>query len=155
MADKMINVVRLRNSPYVVNYRIDGNIKRYVWSGSRNNKQDIRQLPESLVNHLLMSSRCFTDGELKILEDTSEAKEIVENIDNKEAYVNNTNSREDIIKLLNSNINYMKGRLNKITVLTEKNFVIDVAKEINLDSATKRAWLAEWLGVPVDVLFEN
>lgn len=150
---KEIKVERLRNIPYVFNYRTETGIKRYEWSGSKNGKTDIKLLPEDAVNYLLMNSTCFKEGELRIIEDSEEAKEIVENIDDKESYKANTHTREEIIKLLNGNINTMKKEFSQITNQQEKLFILEIAKEIKLDSLSKQKVIADMLNTPVDILF--
>jgi hypothetical protein len=151
----MVKIARLRNTPYVVNIKSESGIKRYEWIGSKGDKTDIRSIPEDVVNHLLMSSRCFNDGELKIIEDSDESKDIITNIDEIDKYRNNTNSKEDIKKMLDLPVAKLKTELNKITVVGEKNFVIEVAKEIGLDSSSKRKILGEWLGTPAEILFDD
>jgi hypothetical protein len=153
--EKTIKVARYRTTPYIVNYITNGGIKPYIWSGSKGNKVDIKEVPVEVVDWLIMNSACFRDGELAIIEDSEEAKEIVENIDNVEEYRNNTHSKEEIIQLLNGNINKMKSVLNKITNKGEKKFVIEVAKEIKLDSNAKLTFLADWYGVKKDILFDD
>lgn len=153
MKEKTIKIARLRNIPYKVNYVGDGIKRTYVWSGSKNGVIDIKDIPEDVVNWLLMSTVCFKEGELKIVEDTPTAKEAVANIDGKEEYKENTHSREEIAKLLEGNTNTMKAELNKITNIAEKRFVCDVAKEIKLDVSSKRNFLANWIGVAEDILF--
>lgn len=147
MAD--IKIARYRFAPYIVNY---GN-KSYAWSGSKGKKVDIKSIPEEVVDWLTMNSVCFREGELVIIEDSQEAKEIVENLDDVEEYRNNSFSKEDAIKLLEGNANKMKAELNKIENKDTKKFFIDIAKEINLDSSAKQSFLAEWFGVKKDILF--
>lgn len=151
----MVKIARLRNTPYVVNIKSEGGLKRYEWTGSKGDKIDSKPIPDEIVNHLLMSSRCFTDGELKILEDSEESKELIENIDDLEQYTDNTHTRADIQKILNLPSNKLKTELNKITVIGEKNFVVEVAKEMGIDSASKRKTIAEWLGTPAEILFDD
>lgn len=155
MSDQLIKIARYRNIPYTVNYIVNGGIKTYQWSGSKGNKYEIKELPIEIVDWLSMNSRCFSDGELVILGNSQEAKEAISNIDDIEKYENNTNTKEDIVKILEGNINKMKSALEKITVNEEKRFVIEVAKEIKLDSAAKLKFLSEWMGVPQDVLFDE
>lgn len=111
------------------------------------------KLPHEVVDWLLMNSVTFSEGELVIVEDSDEAKEIISNIDDTEKYENNTHSREEIVKILEGNFMKMKSELGKITVLQEKQYVVDLAKEIKLDSSSKQKYLADWLDVPVDILF--
>jgi hypothetical protein len=49
----------------------------------------------------------------------------------------------------------MKTVLSKIENVQEKNFVIDIAKEIKLDSNSKLKFLSEWMNIPQDILFEE
>ena len=150
---KTIKVARYRNVPYVVNYNLNGMPRTYTWAGSKNGKYEVKEIPEEVVNWLVMNSQCFNDGELVIVDESEDAKEIVDNIIEKEQYENNTHTKEEIIKILNSNYNTMVSKLEKITVNEEKRFVIDVAKEIKLDSVKKQKYLADWVGVPADILF--
>jgi hypothetical protein len=148
-----IKIARYRFAPYIVNYITNGGIKTYTWTGSKGNKVDIKSIPEEVVDWLVMNSSCFREGELVIIEDTKEAKEIVENIDDVEEYRVNSHSKEEAVKLLEGNANKMKSELNKITNKDAKKFFIDVAKEIKLDSSAKQSFLAEWFGVKKDILF--
>ena len=151
--EKMINIARYRNTPYVVNFITNGGLKTYQWSGSKNNKTDIKPITEEVVDWLLMNSSCFRDGELVVIEDTPEAKEVLENIDDKDSYVNNTHSREEVVKLLKGNVKQLKAELSKVTVESEKRFIIQVAKEEKIDSVSTLKVLSEWAGIPQDVLF--
>lgn len=149
--EKTIKIARYRTVPYTVNY----NGKSYAWSGSKGSKYDIKDIPQDVVDYLVMNSVSFTDGELAILDESEEAQETIENIHDKESYVNNTHTKEEIEKILTGNFKKMESDLGKITVPEEKKFVIEVAKEIKLDSAAKQKFLAEWVGVPVDILFSD
>lgn len=154
MEDKLILVGRLRPVPYTINYtNSQGNIQSYIWQGSKGKKVDSKSIPQMVVDYLSMNSTCFTDGELVIMEEEAK-KDILDSIDEPDKYENNTHSREEIEKILNSTVASMKKQLNKIDVLSEKHFVVQVAKEMELDSKTKLKFLAEWLGVAEDLLFE-
>ena len=148
-----VKVARYRTAPYFVNHITDGGIKAYSWSGSKGNKVDIKEIPEEVVDRLMMESVCFRDGELVIIEEDDKAKELVSNIDDLEEYRNNTHSKEEVIKILEGNYKKMEAELNKITNKDEKKFFIDVAKEINVDSNAKLNILANWFGVKRDILF--
>lgn len=152
---KTMKVARYRNSPYTVNFITNGGLKTYQWASSKDKKTDIKALPTEVVDWLLMNSVTFSEGELVIVDETEEAKEAISNIDDTEKYENNTHSREEIVKLLEGNHLKMKSELSKVTVLQEKQYIVDIAKEINLDSSSKQKFLAEWLDVPVDVLFAD
>lgn len=152
---KTLKVARYRNSPYTVNYITNGGLKTYQWAPSKHNKTDVKDLPIEVVDWLLMNSVTFSQGELVITEETEEAQDAISNIDDTEKYINNTHSRDEIIKLLEGNHLKMKSELGKVTVLQEKQYVVDIAKEINLDSSSKQKFLAEWIDVPFDVLFAD
>ncbi|MNK45794.1 hypothetical protein D3C87_645650 [compost metagenome] len=153
--DNTIKIARYRNCPYTVNFTVNGGLKTYQWAGSKGDKADIKQIPVEVADWLIMTSKCFKDGELKILEDSETAKEIVSNIDDIDSYNNNSHTREDIVKILQGNFNKMKSELEKITVQSEKQYVLDVAKETKLDVASKQKFIADWIGTPVDVLFDE
>lgn len=148
-----IKIARYRTTPYHVNYNMNGLLKSYTWAGSKGTKVDVKSIPQEVVDYLLMNSVCFKEGELAIIEDTEEAKEVVSYIEDVEEYRNNTHSKEDAIKILEGNFSKMKSELGKITNKGEKKFFIDTAKEIKLDSNAKLKFLAEWYGVKQDILF--
>lgn len=154
--EKMIKIARYRNTPYTVNYNMNnGAMKSYQWSGSTTNKIDIKPVPEEVVNWLLMNSVTFRDAELVIVDDSEDAKEVIDNIGDVEEYQNNAHSREDVVKLLKGNVNKLKAELKKITVDSEKRFIIEVAKEEKIDSNAILKALSEWAEVPMDILFDE
>jgi hypothetical protein len=150
-----IKLARYRNTSYFVRYDADGSNRQWSWAGSRNGKVDIKEVPKEVVEWLQMNSICFDKGELVILEETEDTKEIKDGIVEIEAYENNTHSKEEIEKLLSSNINKMKAELNKITVDSEKQFVIEVASEMKDDiTKGKLDFLSQWMGVDSSILFD-
>lgn len=154
--EELIKVARHRTSQYIVNFPTNtGGIKTYVWAGSKGTKVDIKPLPSEVVEYLLLNSMCFRDGELKIVEDSEVAKEVVESIDDVEEYRKNSHTKEEAIKILEGNFNKMKTELNKITNKQEKKFFVDVAKEIKLDANSKLKFISDWYGVKQDILFED
>jgi hypothetical protein len=152
---KTLKVARHRGAPYTVNYPTNGGLKTYQWTGSKGNKEDIKEIPSEAVDYLLMNSACFRLGELVIIEDSEEAKEVVSNIDEVEEYKNNSQSKKEITKILEGNFMKMKSELNKITNKDQKKFVVEVAKEIKLDSNSKLKFISEWFGVSQDILFSD
>jgi hypothetical protein len=154
MSEK-VKLARYRNTSYFVG-SIDGSNVQYTWNGSRNGKAEIKEVPRDVVNWLTMNSICFDKGELVILEDDKQAvEEIKDSIVEREAYDNNTHTQEEIKKLLEGNINKMKAELKKITVDSEKQFVIEVANELK-DELTKGKldFLAGFMGVDSSILFD-
>lgn len=150
MAD--IKLGRYRMIPYTV--RWEGRTMPYEWAGMKGDRVDIKSVPEELIQYLEMSTSCFRDGELKIIEDTEEIKEMVENLPDKEEYLANTMSKEDIVKLLNGNYKKLENELKAMSKDSISN-IIDIAKEIKLDSSAKQKILADAIKVPFDILFEE
>ena len=154
MSEK-IKLARYRNTSYFVRYNVDGAKRQWSWAGSRNGKVETHEVPKEVVEWLQMNTICFDKGELVIVEETETAKEAKEGIIEKEVYESNTHSREDILKIIGGNINKMKAELKKITVDSEKQFVIDVASSLK-DELTKGKldFLAEWMNIDASILFD-
>lgn len=151
---KIIKLARNRSYPFVVNFSTsEGFVKSYEWAGSKGSYVDIKEIPEEVVQYLMMNTVTFVDGELTIVEDSDVAKETIENLP--EEYQNNGHTKEQIIELLNGDIKVLKAELNKIEDKGEINFFCEVAKEIKLDSSAKKKALAEKIKMPVDILFED
>lgn len=154
MAEKTIKVSRYRGGDYTVNYDNNGRLMKYIWSGSKGNKIDTKLLPEYVVDWLIVSTSAIKNGSL-VIEDDENSKEITDNINYKEEIKNSIHTRAEIEKILKGNTNTMKSRLDKITNETEKNFVVDVAQDMKIDSMAKREFLAEWADVNINMLFED
>ena len=154
MAEKMINVSRYRDGEYTVNYMMNGRPVTYKWAGSQGSKIDTKPIPEYVVDWLIMSTTAIKNGSLVIEKDET-SKEIIKNIGYEEDIKDVVHTREEIEAILKGNINKMKSELKKITNETEKDFVINIAQEIKIDSVGKREFLAEWMGIDVNMLFYN
>lgn len=152
MADKMVRVSRYRDGDYVVNYDMNGRIITYKWTGCKGNKIDTKLIPDYVVDWLVMSTTAISNGSLVIEKDEA-SKEIIENINYEETVKNVVHTRKEIEEILTGNYNKMKSELSKIYNKAEKDFVISIAKELNIDSIGKRRFLAEWIGIDVDMLF--
>lgn len=152
--EKNVMVARYRPSDFIVNYvSFNGDRKRYVWNGSKGERFDKKLIPQSVVDDLTMTDSLFSDGELVLLDEESE-KILLEGIDDMEKYKNNTHSKQEIKEILGESLVSMKAKLKKIDVTEEKQFVVDIAREVKLDSKNKLKFLAEWLGVDEDLLFD-
>ncbi|MCA1025675.1 hypothetical protein LCM23_06195 [Cytobacillus kochii] len=150
-----VKLARHRNTSYFVRYDADGSNKQWTWAGSKNGRIDTKEVPREVVDWLQMNSVCFDKGELVIVGDAKDISELKDGISDIEAYESNTHSNEDIEKLLNGNINKMKSELKKITVDSEKQFVVEVATHLR-DSLTKGKldFIAEWMGTDSSILFD-
>jgi hypothetical protein len=153
--NEKVKLARYRNTSYFVRFDADGSNRQYTWNGSKNGKAEIKEVPREVVEWLQMNSICFDKGELVIIEENETTNEIKDGIVEIETYQNNTHTQEEIEKLLNGNINKMKAELKKITVDSEKHFVIEVASALK-DELTKGKldFLAEWMGIDSSLLFE-
>lgn len=148
--EKTIKLARYRTTPYTHNHVTNGGTKKYEWAGATDRKVDVKAIPEEVFDWMTMNSVCFSKGELVIVE---EDETLVENIVDVEEYKNNTHTKDEITKILQGNLQKMKKELEKITVDSEKKFVLSVAQELKEDLAQgKVKFLSEWLGVSSDVL---
>ena len=153
--NETVKLARYRNTSYFVKYTGNGQERQYTWSGSKNGRPDIISVPRDVVDWITMNTSCFDKGQLVILEDEVVVKEIKDTITNVEVYENNTHTKEEIEKLLGGNINKLKAELKKITVDSEKQFVIDVASDMKDDlTKGKLDAIADWMGVSADILFD-
>lgn len=108
-----------------------------------------------------LNTTALKNGELVILdiESNENAKEIIDNMlesDSKQYEINSI-TKDEIINLLQGNYKKMEKELNKITSQSTKEFVLQVAKEIKIDSLTKQKILKNWIGsqLSVEELFGN
>lgn len=155
MQDK-IKVYRYRISPFVVNFPTPTGVQSYKFTGSKKNREEYKMLPLEVVQWLQLSTSTFYDGELVIeTEGIEEIEELyIDEVDLVE-YENNTHTRTEVEDILKGNFLQMKSELNKITSDSEKRFVIDIAKEMKIDSVGKRKFLAELIGIDVEFLFAD
>jgi len=149
MMEKKIALQRLRNTPFTVNCPKTN--KSYKWSGATAKKIDSHEVPQETYDWLFMATTTLLSGELVVCNEEAK-KELKESLleEELEEINNNIHTRTEIEEILNSNTNSMKAKLEKITEKSEKTFIINVAKEIKLDSAAKRKFLNEWAGYEID-----
>jgi hypothetical protein len=139
--NETVKLARYRSGEYTVNY--DG--KRYYWVGSKNGIKNIVPVPKEVYDWLLIGTRAIATGELVPVED--EAKEQLSYTENVEEVMKNVHTEEEIEKILTGNYKAMEKQLKEITNKDEKDFVLQVAKKINIDSASKRQFIVEWVGI--------
>lgn len=138
---------------YIINFES----KSYIIPGSKGKIIGTKEVPYSVYEYLTMFTDCFKDGELVIQVKTNDEKELLSDFYGKEEYEANALKKDDIVKLLSGNLKKMESELNKITSNTTKRFVLDVAKEIKVENATKQRFLKEWLGLelPIEDIFKD
>lgn len=150
-----IILARYRAGEFGVNYNNGGKLESFKWSGAKGKQIDKKPIPKYIVDWLLMDTTTISDGHLVIVSDDKESKQIKENIGEDADLDNNTHTHEEIESILTGNFPKMKSALNKITKQAEKDFVIEVAQEIKIDSVGKRNFLAEWVGIDAEILFAD
>ena len=140
---KLYKIARNRGTKFTVNCPITK--KSYKFFGSKQGRTDIKEIPEETYLWLLSDTTAFSDGELALV-DMEDKKELKEQSFDEDIEVieNNTHTRDEIIKILNGNTNSMKKKLESITIKEEKAFVMQVAKEVKLDSNAKLTFLETW-----------
>ena len=136
---------------YIINFEN----KSYIIPGSKGNIIGKKDVPYSVYEYLTMFTDCFKDGERIIKVERKADEELLEDFYGKEEYELNALTKEEVIKLLSGNLKKMESELNKITSETTKRFVLDVAKEIKIQNATKQKFIKEWLGLelPIEDIF--
>ena len=142
-----IVLARYKNTDYTVNYEN----KRYVWYGSKGSIISKREVPMDVYEWLTMNTFALQNGELVLDSSNENLEELKENIYEIEEYEVNSISKEDITKLLNGNFKKMESELNKIEADSTKRFVLEVAREIGLESSAKQRFIKEWLGTELTI----
>ena len=142
-----IVLARYKNTDYTVNYEN----KRYVWYGSKGSIISKREVPMDVYEWLTMNTFAMQNGELVLDSSNENLEELKENIYEIEEYEVNSISKEDITKLLNGNFKKMESELNKIEADSTKRFVLEVAREIGLESSAKQRFIKEWLGTELTI----
>lgn len=142
-----VTLVRQKPGQYTVNYEN----KRYVWAGSKGNVVSKKDVPRDVYDWLTMFTSTFSRGELVLEEKQENIEELKEQIFEQEEYEANSISKEEIIKILNGNFKKMESELKKIETESTKKFVLEVAREIELESAAKQKFIKEWLGTALTI----
>ena len=140
-------LARYKNTDYTVNYEN----KRYVWYGSKGSIISKREVPMDVYEWLTMNTFALQNGELVLDSSNENLEELKENIYEIEEYEVNSISKDDIAKLLNGNFKKMESELNKIEADSAKRFVLEVAREIGLESSAKQRFIKEWLGTELTI----
>lgn len=144
---KKVTLLRHRGTEYVVNYEN----KKYVWPPSRGNIISKKDVPMDVYEWLTSYTTAFRFGELVLDETNENIDELKEHIYEIEDYEVNSMSKGEIKKILEGNFKKMESELNKIKLNSTKRFVLDVAKEIKIESAAKQRFIKEWLGTELTI----
>lgn len=159
MKEKEVTLVRKQNTPFTVNYPIDGRIKTYVWSGTKGKILNKKTVPFEVYDWLAQYTTTFSEGRLIIDEsEDEEVNEIKENIPDINKIEKAIYTKEEIEKILTTgNHLVLKKELDKLVedlpedlIDGQKRYVLNIASEIGIDSSAKRKVLADW----ADINFE-
>lgn len=155
---KKIRVERRRVGDFFVNYpRGTGVYDKYLWNGAKKGYVDSKEIPEEVVNWLAYQTSTFKKGHLVIAKDekSKEAKAVIDNIRAENENIDKeTHTYEEIEELLSGHLtNAKKDKLKSIESQEEKEFVLEVAKGMKLDSVVKREFIAELLDTDVNTIF--
>lgn len=143
-----VTLLRYKKNEYIVNH--EG--KTYVWAGAKGEIPGKKVVPVDVYDFLAMRTTTFRDGELVIEAKTKEEKEaMLDTIYEREEYESNALSREEVVKILNGNYKKLEAELKKITSNTTKRYVLEVAREIKLESAAKQRIIKEWMGSSLNI----
>lgn len=142
-----VTLLRHRGTEYVVNYEN----KKYVWPPSKGNIISKRDVPMDVYEWLTSYTTAFRFGELVLDKTNENIDELKERIYEIEEYEANSISKDEIKKILEGNFKKMESELNKIKLDSTKRFVLDVAKEIKIESAAKQRFIKEWLGTELTI----
>lgn len=142
-----VTLLRHRGTEYVVNYEN----KKYVWPPSKGNIISKRDVPMDVYEWLTSYTTAFRFGELVLDKTNENIDELKEHIYEIEDYEVNSISKDEIKKILEGNFKKMESELNKIKLDSTKRFVLDVAKEIKIESAAKQRFIKEWLGTELTI----
>lgn len=167
MREKEVILIRKQNTPFVVNFPIDGRIKKYEWRGTKGKLYDEKAIPFEVYEWLALYTTTFQDGCLIIKEtDDKEIKEIKENIENIAQIEKAIITQSEVEQMLNNgNHLVLKKALNELikdlsddVANNVKQYIVNVASDLGVDSSAKRKVLAEWAGLDyenADLIFDK
>jgi hypothetical protein len=136
-----VTLIRQRGSDYIVNYEN----KKYVWNGARGNIVSRKDVPMEVYEWLASSTSALRDGELVLDKTNEKVEDLKEYIYEIEEYEVNSIPKDEVKKILEGSFKKMESELNKIVNSETKRYVLNIAREIGLESAAKQRFLKEWL----------
>lgn len=148
----MVRLERLQVTPYAVTYvQPNGNEITYTWTGARDYARCIVEVDDVVYQWLKYNTVCFQKKKLVVVDE--EMKQDVEVLfteeDDRKVY-----TLQEIKELLNGNAKDLKAELQDMSEDNAREF-INVAKQIKLDSSSKRQALAKKVKLPVEIVFDE
>lgn len=146
----MVKLERLQTTPYSVSYQQpNGNLINYNWVGAKDYARCIVEVDEVVYDWLKFNTVCFQKKKLVVVDE--EQKQDMEYILSEEE-VGKTYTLQQIKELLGGSLKDLKAEVEQMSDDDVREF-INIAKQINLDSASKRNVLAKKLKMPVEIIF--
>lgn len=155
MSEKMVKLENIKGTEFTINMpQPNGMVKPYVFKPARDKRRSILDVPEEVYEYVKYNTCTFKEGWLILAkEETDEIiiDEVAQDTEDLKLY-----TIEQITKLLNGDIRKLKSELSTIDHATALEFA-RIAKEIKLDSTSKRKAIAEKLGHKdnVDFIFNE
>lgn len=159
---KTVILERRRATDYIVNFNTGmGKPVPYLFAGAKNGRPSKRPVPFEVYDYLVLYTDALKNSELVLANDNGEdVSDLTIGITEEEIkeIENNSHSYDEIKAILKGNIATMKSKLNKITQLEEKRFVVKVMhdiKEADGFNDKKEEFIKEWssadLGVQIGI----
>lgn len=148
-----IKLERLQTTPYGVSYpQPNGNMITYNWVGAKDYARCIVEVDDVVYEWLKYNTQCFQNKKLVVVDE--EQKQDMENLLTEEEANAPVYTLQQTKELLNGSVKDLKAEVEKMSEDNVREF-INVAKQIKLDSASKRAVLAKKLKMPVEIVFSE
>lgn len=146
-----IRLERLQTTPYKVNYKQpNGVLITYSWQGAKDYAKSIVEVDDTVYEWLKYNTSCFQKKKLVVVDE--EQKKDMENVLTEEELQTPVYSLEEIKNFLNGTSKELKAVVDTLSDDQVTEF-INVAKQIKLDSSTKRNVLAKKIKMPVEIVF--
>lgn len=148
-----IKLERISPIPYGVTYiQSNGNAINYIWTGAKPYARNIVEVDEEVYNWLKFSTQCFQNKSLIVVDE--EQKEDMKFILSEEELKAPVYTLAEIESLLKGSTKELKTVVEKLTEEQISEF-ITIAKQMKLDSSSKRSVLAKALKMPVEIIFSE
>lgn len=148
MKEKTVKLERKQTTPYHCCY-ISPNgrdYEEYTWNGSRRGYRNIVEVPKYVYNWLRYNTNALAKGNLVLVQEgKNDVKDVVKAV---KAF-----TYDETVELLKGNISKLKKEINEKTPKHIIDETIRIANAINLDSSSKREYLAGLIGHKDNVEF--
>lgn len=147
-----IRLERLQSTPYSVTYfQPNGNEITYTWAGAKDYARSIVEVDEAVYQWLKYNTLCFQNKKLVIVDE--DMKDDIEVLfteeDDRKVY-----TLQEVKALLNGSLKDLKAELENMSEDNVMEF-INVARQMKLDSSSKRNALAKKVKLPTEIVFDE